>query len=335
MRSAVNSNIGGALHCGRSDGTSSCGRCEIQSAYNKVGSYGLQLGLGDSLTATESPTGTVDVVGGVLDVDAQAWAWGKGNLYGIVIGSGIRRATNRTTARYNGFFTLFGDGVVTNRYGWFAVGAGPAYGEYRQTGGLFNHAAAQAVCVGQFGAEGHVDISGGTMMLNGPLYIGGAKASEIDRATTDPKVPLDEHGGTGTFSVSNATVALLKDAFIGLDGNGVMTIGPGANVTGASLYVTNDWAGATSTLRFVLGAETAGKVSLSGKLQVCDVGRVIVDTSAFSANTRLTLLEAADIEGLQPEDVQLVDAGGRSFKVTVTDTAIKVSRASGLAIIVR
>lgn len=331
MRSAADSQIAKSLTCGRAGST--WGRVEIQSAYNHVDYYGIQLGAcGDSPTATESPTGIVDVAGGVLDVYAGGWGWSKGNLHGIVIGSGIKRATNRTTACYNGFFSLSGDGVVTNRYGWFAVGAGPAYGEYRQTGGLFNHSSAQAVCVGQFGGEGHVDITGGTMILNGPLYIGGAKTNELGRYIASDTVPFDEHGGTGTFAVSNATVTLLKDAFIGLDGNGTLTVGPGADVTGTSLYVTNDWLGAVSTLKFVLGAETAGKLTLSGKLHVNEVANVVVDTSACTAKTPFSLLEATGIEGLKAEDVTVVDAARRFFKVTVTDTEISVCRASGFTI---
>ena len=332
MRSSADSYMAKRLTCGR--GGTSWGRVVIQSGYNNVGYYGALLGeCPDTPTKTECPTGIIDVVGGVLDVAADAYGWNKGMLSGIAIGAGVKRADDHTTACYTGFFSLSGSGIVTNRYGLFAVGIGPAYGEYHQTGGFFTHTSARAVCVGQFGAEGHVDISGGEMSLNGPLYIGGVATNEIDRYKADiSTTPLDEHGGTGTFAVSNATVALLKDAFIGLDGNGTLSIGPGATVTGTSLYVTNALEGASSTLRFVLGAERAGKITLSGKLQVCRTGRVEIDTSACTARTPLTVLEATGIEGLTADDVRIVDAGRRFFKVTVSGTTIKVCRASGFTI---
>ncbi len=332
MRSAADSQMAQSMICGR--GGRSWGRVVVQSAFNHVDYYGIQLGASaDNPTATECPTGIIDVVGGVLDVYATAFGWSKANLHGLIVGAGGKRADDHTTACYTGFFSLSGDGVVTNRSGFFAVGLGPAYGEYHQTGGFFTHTSAKAVCVGQFGAEGHVDISGGEMSLNGPLYIGGAATNEIDRYKANiSTTPLDEHGGTGTFAVSNATVALLKDAFIGMDGNGTLSIGPGATVTGTSLYVTNALEGASSTLRFVLGAETAGKITLSGKLQVCRTGRVEIDSSACTARTPLTVLEATGIEGLTADDVRIVDAGRRFFKVTVSGTTIKVCRASGFTI---
>lgn len=335
LRSAANSNMGNSFQCGRA--SSSWGRLLVQSAFNEVGDYGIQLGAcGDNPTATECPTGVVDVVGGVLSVGGSSSAWSKENISGIIVGSGIKRHDDHTTACYTGFFSLSGSGIVTNMAGFFAVGLGPAYGEYRQTGGHFAHTSSRAACVGQFGAEGHVDISGGEMSLNGPLYIGGAATNEIDRYKAKiSNTPYCEHGGTGTFSVSNATVVLLKDTFIGMDGNGTLSVGPGAAVTGTSLYVTNGWETASSTLRFVLGAETAGKITLSGKLQVCSTGRVEVDTSACTAMTPFTVLEAAGIEGLTADDVQILGARSKSFKVSVSGTKITVGRSVGLAIFVR
>ena len=293
--------------------------------------YGLFVGRGDSDSATPAQ-GVLRVSGGRLLVfnnkSDQA-------LSGLGIGWGINTDSGDTNCCV-GTVYLSG-GAITNQgtTAWTVIGAGAARGAVYQTGGIFaavpsTNTYTNNTVIGFRGGNGRYEISGGNYYGKRNVIVGGMSKNDgplpakYTALTTDRK-------GTGVLKVTGGTFETLKDILVSHGGDGTVEIGSDGTLKAANLRLESN----TAKLAFAPGSDTSGKIVLSGTLEAAEGATIEVDASAFVGYEKVTLVEAADLSGFDPERVVVKGDGVGNFVVRKIGNRLYALRHRGMSIVFR
>ena len=278
-------------------------------------------GSATTYAGVHSPTGIVNVAGGILICQ------GTTSTYvpfpcGLVVGDAalvyaVGSANERACGRVN-----LSAGTLSVQHGYSLYGVGPAVGEAVQTGGAYNHWAHYSTAadketkpdgshcfeypfvLGLAGGTGSYVISNGTMNVKNDAFVGGAKTSDLEWSSKYPWNPqhyaVDNHEAQGLLAVRGGTVRFERDAtyarsgnvIVGADGRGTVEAGPdGSFVIDGDLVLSNATA---SVLRLVTGARAGTALSVGGTTVVTDGAKLVVDLRGLSSRKGLVKLMSSE-----------------------------------------
>ena len=246
-------------------------------------------------------------------------------------------------------------GSYTNKRGNLLVGYGFGEGDWLQSGGN------AVVCSDKtrLGGKGRVQLTGGDMLSNLRVYVGGAVTNEFTLYMTYQKyynmMPSDftndiyiarRDTTTGYLGVLGGNFTATHSIMVGQDGTGVLEVGPTGTLQAASLILTNNAYTAAgdhaAELKFTFGADGVGTATVTN-LVIGAGAALTVDMTGYeyakSKPSRFPLLRAANVEGafdeanvtLLVEDAKLA---AKTFLERQAD-GIDIKIANGSAIIFR
>ena len=254
----------------------------------------------------QNPNGEVVVSGGSLVVTSASGGQSttaKKLISGFVVGNGSQiTAAYSTTSGYSctGALNVSG-GVVTNGVGLFVVGAGRATGRVLQTGGTVYHGLgftttdwrnSTPMIVGFAGGDGTYVMSNGIMVADAPIYVGGVVTNVLNRLPISywPGSAFTDRSAVGKLVVAGGSLSTkTSDLVVGADGFGTLEIGPDATVLignpngSGSIILSNRTASVT---RFVLGRDSAGRLTTPNVLVVASGAKLEVDVSDYAGEDR-------------------------------------------------
>ena len=324
-------------------------------------------------------TGVVHVTGGVWGGDGtgtMAAGWITPNtLGGDMVGCG-----SRVNGGYFYGRVEMDGGSYTNKRGNLLVGYGFGEGDWLQSGGNavvcsdkthsdtpvyqkvsseVQYATNNVFVIGCLGGKGRVQLTGGDMLSNLRVYVGGAVTNEFTLYMTYQKyynmMPSDFTNAiylarrdttTGYLGVLDGNFTAAHSITVGQDGTGVVEIGPTGTLHAASLILTNNAYTAAgdhaATLKFTFGEDGVGTATVTN-LVIGAGAALTVDMTGYAyARTkpsRFPLVRAANVEGafdeanvtLLIEDTKLA---AKTFLERRAD-GIDIKIANGSAIIFR
>ena len=263
-------------------------------------------------------------------------------------------------------------GSYTNKRGNLLVGYGFGEGEWLQSGGNavvcsdtsysttpkysnqsseVQYATNNVFAIGCLGGKGRVQLTGGDLLSNLRVYVGGTVTNEFTLYMTYQQyysmMPSDFTNAiylarrdttTGYLGVLGGNFTAAHSITVGQDGTGVLEIGPTGTLHAASLVLTNNAYTAAgdhaATLKFTFGAEGVGTATVTN-LVVASGAALTVDMRDFvydkSKPARFPLLKAANVEGsFDDANVTLLLGEG----LTATNTSVEFHR-NGIEVIVK
>jgi len=274
--------------------------------------------------------------------------WGTFRIYGTTVG--FCGYSNFTDGMHvDGELNVYG-GVVTNRYGDFAIGVGFAAGRMLVDGGTVVQspyvdradATNRVFAVGLAGGTGSCVVSNGTLEVGGYTYVGGAETNVFftgyDFAANG--YPADRHDAVGSLEFAGGNAQFKRGLILGADGVGTFTrVGAAGSVTASHLVLSNSVKNASSgsVLRFV--ADPANGISplvVAGTTTIRDNARLEVDLGDYNpAGRRVTLLKTAGFEGGEFSSITLTGAHLEDAVVKRSATSLYVGSSTGTLIFVR
>lgn len=249
-----------------------------------------------------------------------------------------------TIDTYSGTFNLM-DGAVTNDAGFVIVGAGMGTGVFHQEGGSFEHRHdRQCSMVGFLGGHGTYEMTGGTSVLKGDFYVGGALTNTIGWGKLETTgryegafIDLTTSTvcrATGLLRVTDGAFSLIGETgrlVFSDDGVGNLEIGATGSVSVKGL----DFRNGRSTARFVFGPSGVGTVTVSGDMAVSAGTKLEIDMSQCTAEQGSFKL--FDVGGtFQPfdeNDITLV--GTKQCRILQKTTGVELRIRTGMIMIVR
>lgn len=172
-----------------------------------------------------------------------------GDFRGLIVGDGSIATTNKTTGlgyddTMRGYVELAEGGVIdTGNAATIIVGVGNpnVFGRLIQTGGTLTDNSISEfgpAAVGMGGGTGEWLMSGGTATLKCNLYVGGALLADDFHRTAPPsnsgRLYVGERDypkqAKGLLKLTGGTMSLRRDLILSKDGEGVLELGPAANL---------------------------------------------------------------------------------------------------------
>ena len=324
----------GVIHVGYNWGY---GELEVTNGIFGAGGGGFRVGNDGNAKSTYGITGVVHVTGGVLRshggyVMSPGWSECY-KLCGDLIGCTL---TNTASGGLWYGRVEFDGGAYSNAAGNLIIGYGAGKGEWFQRGGTavvgsdkkYNadpksgsivmptqYGTNNLFAIGVAGGEGSFTQTAGDTLSNMRVFVGGVVTNDMGIYTVYAEktgIRLDgyakygygdRHNATGYLGVLGGSFTASHAITVGLDGTGVLEIGPTGTVTAAAVVLTNNEytaeGTAAATLKFSTGEDTAGTLNTT-KLVISEGSVMEIDATAFAFNPavrRLPLIRASNIEG--------------------------------------
>ena len=316
-------------------------------------------------------TGVVHVTGGAWGGDG-AGTMSPGWITPNTLGGDMVGCGSRVNGGYFYGRVEMDGGSYTNKRGNLLVGYGFGEGEWLQSGGNavvcsdtsysttpkysnqsseVQYATNNVFAIGCLGGKGRVQLTGGDLLSNLRVYVGGTVTNEFTLYMTYQQyysmMPSDFTNAiylarrdttTGYLGVLGGNFTAAHSITVGQDGTGVLEIGPTGTLHAASLVLTNNAYTAAgdhaATLKFTFGAEGVGTATVTN-LAVASGAALTVDMRDFvydkSKPARFPLLKAANVEGsFDDANVTLLLGEG----LTATNTSVEFHR-NGIEVIVK
>lgn len=189
-------------------------------------------------------------VAGKGEVDFFTGNKATGEICGLVVGDGSIATTNKTTGlgygdTMRGYAELAEGGMLLlGESAALVVGVGNpnVFGRLVQTGGTFDNRSTSdygQAAVGMGGGTGEWLMSGGKATLKCNLYVGGALLADDFHRTAPPsnsgRLYVGERDypkqAKGLLKLTGGAMSLRRDLILSKDGEGVLELGPGGNLT--------------------------------------------------------------------------------------------------------
>lgn len=275
---------------------------------------------------------------------------GAGYMVKTASGEAVTNALQRGTLEVNG-------GDVLLKRGLFTVGGGTGEGRVIQRGGTvrvtpeemtwaYDH---QRGVIALSGGRGRYDLYGGSFNIDNNFHVGGAAIQtgasmgkyEIYKYAPCENCCLGKRfDGDGTLNVQGGTFRVCNSLLVSQAGTGTLEVGPDGNVNVGELILTNraSFAEVTpaagfATMKFTLGAESAGTVTVRTKLVIAPTSKLVVDAGALTLERgKVTLIAAPSREG-EFGSVEVVN--GRGGTVVYEGGNVVFKTHPGLMMIIR
>ena len=271
-------------------------------------------------------------------------------------------------------------GSYTNKRGNLLVGYGFGEGEWLQSGGNavvcsdktysatpayqkvsseVQYATNNVFVIGCLGGKGRVQLTGGDMLSNLRVYVGGAVTNEFPLYMTYQKyynmMPSDFTNAiylarrgmtTGYLGVLGGNFTAAHSIMVGQDGTGVLEVGPTGTLHAASLVLTNNAytaaGGHAAELKFTFGEDGVGTATVTNLVIGAGAALTVDMTGYVYAKTkpnRFVLVRAANVEGsFDDANVTLLVDDAKLASMAHIDQwagGITINLNSGSAIIIR
>ena len=299
-------------------------------------SYGLFLGRSGVSAPAFPAQGVLRISGGRLLVSNDQTS---SALTGFGVGWGLDSDTGNTN--YNVAAVYLSGGAITNSgtAAWTVIGAGAAKGAVYQTGGIFAavsndpglYTKTNNTVIGFRGGNGRYEISGGRYYGTQNVIVGGM--SKDDGPLPDKYTYLTtDRKGTGVLKVTGGTFETKKDILVSHGGDGTVEIGSSGTLKAANLRLESE----TAKLVFAIGeGNTCGKIVLSGELVAVPGAAIEVDVSNLAGNTKISLVEAGNLSGLDVQHIVLKGNAKQDVAVRKVGNRLYVGRIRGAVIRIR
>ena len=310
--------------------------CIADQAVFSTDAGGMRYGLFAGSKSSDSTTpanGVVRVSGGRLlivnNVSNQA-PTGFGIGWGIDYDSGNTNCNVGTVYLSGGAITNSGPAA------WTVIGAGAAKGSVYQTGGIFAavptaNGYSNNTVIGFRGGNGRYEISGGRYYGTENVIVGGM--AKADGPLPDLYTALStDRKGVGVLKVTGGTFETAKDVLVSHGGDGTVEIGAGGLLKAANLRLESS----TAKLAFAVGeGDTCGKIVLSGSLTAAEGATVEVDVSNLDGVDKISLVEAAELSGIDMQRVVITGDAKGNAAVRIRGGRLIVCRNNPFVVIFR
>lgn len=354
-------------------GDSGLGILNITNGSINAGSCTFQIGL---CNGYDGCRGIVNVSGsgriGLYGTGSVSPSWTSTSIYRFGVGD-MNGKSGALTA--DGELNISENGFVDNRGASFIVGYGSgATGRVNMSGGTVESCVAlktsygthadypdqkfwytnQVFVVGMAGGEGTWTQTGGSVTSYHRVYVGGCSTNELKvymqyrdtykngvqpnrfPAELKPENWGSNHAARGTVRVLGGSWSCAHECHIGMDGTGLLEIGPTGSFSAKTLCLdANDANDHAANLKFTFGADGVGSINVTN-LVIAAGSRVTVDMANVDPSRNgYTLIRAANVEGaFDDADLEVVNKapGLSSAKVvqTATDLRLVIPRGSVL-----
>jgi len=254
-------------------------------------------------------TGSMTITNGVLYISSSAAVNDSNGAHsGIGIGVIHHNDENAGSSAW-GEMTVSGSAGVTNK-GVLVIGVNGATGTIIQAGGIIHHAPPSSDkftvlgygtgATSYFGGgNGTYEMSGGSYYTPNRVFVGGVPTDIQSFSRED---------GIGALKVTGGTFTADDIMMVGGYGTGTLTIGQAGSCSVENLVLTNN---TQSVLRFELGADSLGVLSVSDTLSISSGARLEVDATAYQGSAVwIKLVECATrTTSFAPEDITVIGSG--------------------------
>ena len=229
-------------------------------------------------TATDFPTGIVNVVGGILRCRDCANESGD-SFNGLIVGAGNVTKLN-APGFYRGTINITG-GEVQSKSGYFGIGIGVAEGDIVQTGGKVTHTSSDITVIGAWGGEGRWSMTNGVATLSGDVYVGGVLTNHLTHPGYNlyQCCPVTNHAARGSLAVAGGTFTVSGKLHAGEDGTARISVGPDGTISAASADIVN------TAINVKFGESGVGCFEVANGLTIGSNVTLDVDTTAFNGRS--------------------------------------------------